>query len=61
MCSGKMPEDTIVGGDDSYSTFFNETGNGKHVPRAIYVDLEPSVVDEVRTGTYKKLFHPEQV
>ena len=34
---------------------------GKHVPRAIFVDLEPTVVDEVRTGTYAKLFHPEQL
>ena len=24
----------------------------KHVPRAVFVDLEPTVVDEVRTGTY---------
>ena len=31
-------------GDESYNTFFNETSAGKHVPRAIYVDLEPSVV-----------------
>lgn len=23
------------------------------------VDLEPNVVDEVRTGTYRSLFHPE--
>uniref|UniRef100_A0A0N4T8C6 Tubulin alpha chain n=1 Tax=Brugia pahangi TaxID=6280 RepID=A0A0N4T8C6_BRUPA len=34
---------------------------GKHVPRAIFIDLEPTVVDEVRTGTYKTLFHPEQL
>merc|ERR1712001_20404 len=47
--------------EDSYSTFFQETGNGKHVPRAILVDLEPSVVDETRTGTYRSLFHPEQL
>lgn len=32
---------------------------GKYVPRSIYVDLEPGVIDEVRTGTYKDLFHPE--
>ena len=32
---------------------------GKYVPRSIYVDLEPGVIDEVRTGTYKGLFHPE--
>ena len=59
---GQMPEpETGVRGDDSYSTFFAETGNGKHVPRSIFVDLEPSVIDEVRTGTYRQLFHPEQL
>jgi tubulin alpha len=64
--------------DDGFSTFFSETGSGKHVPRSLYVcdpmnhsshaaspsdavqvDLEPNVVDEVRTGTYRSLFHPE--
>merc|ERR1719337_815885 len=25
------------------------------------VDLEPTVVDEVRTGTYRQLYHPEQL
>lgn len=30
--------------DDSFGTFFMETTAGKHVPRAVYVDLEPSVV-----------------
>jgi tubulin alpha len=25
------------------------------------VDLEPTVIDEVRTGTYRQLFHPEQL
>src|SRR5436190_24042190 len=57
---GQMPSDkTVGGGDDSFNTFFAETGAGKHVPRAVYVDLEPTVVDEVRTGTYRQLFHPE--
>jgi tubulin alpha len=46
---------------DSFSTFFNETGSGKYVPRAVFVDLEPSVCDEIRTGEYKKLFHPDQI
>jgi tubulin alpha len=36
-------------------------GQGKYVPRTIYCDLEPNVVDEVRTGPYKNLFHPEQM
>uniref|UniRef100_A0A8C5N8D0 Tubulin/FtsZ GTPase domain-containing protein n=1 Tax=Gouania willdenowi TaxID=441366 RepID=A0A8C5N8D0_GOUWI len=49
------------GGDDSFNTFFSETGTGKRVPRALYVDLEPTVIDEVRTGTYRQLFHPDQL
>ncbi|XP_050574439.1 tubulin alpha-1C chain-like isoform X1 [Bombus affinis] len=60
--NGQMPSDTTVGyGDDSFNTFFSETDSGKHVPRAVFVDLEPTVVDEVRTGTYRELFHPEQL
>ena len=57
-----MPSDkTVGGGDDAFNTFFSETGAGKHVPRAVFVDLEPTVIDEVRTGTYRQLFHPEQL
>uniref|UniRef100_A0A4W3H632 Tubulin alpha 1b n=1 Tax=Callorhinchus milii TaxID=7868 RepID=A0A4W3H632_CALMI len=60
--NGQMPsEKTIGGGDDSFNTFFSETGAGKHVPRAVFVDLEPTVIDEVRNGTYRQLFHPEQL
>ena len=45
---GQMPSDkTIGGGDDSFNTFFSETGAGKHVPRAVFVDLEPTVVGEL--------------
>ncbi|KAK6913237.1 Tubulin/FtsZ, GTPase domain [Dillenia turbinata] len=59
---GQMPGDrTVGGGDDAFNTFFSETGAGKHVPRAVFVDLEPTVIDEVRTGSYRQLFHPEQL
>ena len=90
---GQLPSDKQAGsgGDDSFSTFFSETGAGKHVPRsgalfriatrfflltiflanstrtalmyfrAVFLDLEPSVIDEIRTGTYRQLFHPEQM
>lgn len=59
---GQMPSDkTVGGGDDAFNTFFSETGAGKHVPRCVFMDLEPTVVDEVRTGTYRQLFHPEQL
>jgi tubulin alpha len=40
---------------------FVETEGGKMIPRALFVDLESSVTDQIRTGTYKALFHPEQI
>jgi tubulin alpha len=59
---GMIPSDKTIGyGDDAFNTFFSETGAGKHVPRAVFLDLEPTVIDEVRTGTYRQLFHPEQL
>jgi len=57
---GQLPGDT-EGEDDAFNTFFSETSGGKHVPRSVFVDLEPTVVDEVRTGKYRALFHPEQL
>ena len=54
---GLLPDGTLSpnapDNDDSFSTFFSETGSGKHVPRAVFLDLEPSVVDEIRSGTYR--------
>lgn len=32
--------------EDPFNTFFNTGSSGRHVPRAIYVDLEPTVVGE---------------
>lgn len=29
------------------------------MPRSIFVDLDPSPIDEIRTGEYRQLFHPE--
>ncbi|CAK5125458.1 unnamed protein product [Meloidogyne enterolobii] len=53
---GRMPADDTVGIEDhSYNTFFSETPSGKHVPRAIFIDLEPTVIDEIRTGTYRQV------
>ncbi|XP_024594000.1 tubulin alpha-1C chain-like [Neophocaena asiaeorientalis asiaeorientalis] len=58
----QMPSDKTIGGVvDSFNTFFSETGAGKHVPRAAFVDLEPTITGEVHTGTYHQLFHPEQI
>jgi len=46
--------------DGYYKTFFEETRVGENcVPRNLYVDLEPTVLDDVRRGPKAQLFHPE--
>ncbi|EHB04637.1 Tubulin alpha-1C chain [Heterocephalus glaber] len=60
--NSQIPSDkTTQGGDDSFSTFFSETGAGKHMPRAVFVDLEPTFIHEVHTDTSHQLFYPEQL
>ena len=61
--NGLMHPDKIIESrdDDAYNAFFSENKDGKHIPRAILLDLEPTIIDEVRTGTYRQLFNPEQL
>jgi len=54
---GKLADDASK--DRYFTTFFEETGAGQFVPRQITVDLEPTVVDDIRVGPYAQLFHPE--
>ncbi|RMZ67197.1 tubulin alpha chain [Pyrenophora seminiperda CCB06] len=44
--------------DHGFSTFFSETGQGKYVPRTIYADLEPNVVDETNLVPYPRIHFP---
>ncbi|XP_018785541.1 PREDICTED: tubulin alpha-4 chain-like [Bactrocera latifrons] len=59
--SNKLSQDTKNETTNDSNTFFAETGLGKHVPRTVFVDLEPTVIDDVRTGNLKSLYHPEQL
>ena len=36
---------------DSFETFFSLTSANKYVPRAIYLDLEPTVIGRNRSST----------
>ncbi|KAL4501499.1 hypothetical protein ABPG72_021306 [Tetrahymena utriculariae] len=47
--------------NEDNSSLFQEIKSGKYVPRSIFIDLDPIVVNEVRTGTYKMLFHPNNL
>ncbi|XP_071550920.1 tubulin alpha chain-like [Panulirus ornatus] len=40
------------------NAFFAETMNDIRMARAVFVDLEPSVIDQIRRGSYRQLFHP---
>ena len=50
---GQMPSDKTAGaGDDSFSTFFSETGAGKHVPRSVFfLRVFPNLWDKLSTGS----------
>jgi len=61
---GIRPDGTAAGkieGADTFTSFFNETSGSKYVPRAVFVDLEPTCIDQIRTGKYKKLFDSESL
>merc|ERR1711936_326290 len=60
MPDGKLGT-TATACDNDYSAFYQETGAGRYVPRSVFLDLEPSVIDEIRTGTYRQLFRPESM
>ncbi|CAL8087692.1 unnamed protein product [Calicophoron daubneyi] len=47
--------------DGAYETLFEISPLGQFVPRAIFVDSEPSVIDEIRRGMYRCLYHPHDL
>ena len=46
---------------ENYRTFFSESDSGKLVPRAVFVDLEPTVINQIRNGPSRNLYHPDQL
>ena len=54
---GTIPNDDSAGvEDDSYNTFFAETSAGGHVPRAVFVDLEPTVIGDIKKSLILRLW-----
>ena len=46
---------------ESASTFFSESCSGRYTPRALFMDLEPSAINEILRGPYGLLFSPDQL
>jgi len=42
-----------------FYTFYEETAAGQYVPRNLSVDLEPTVLDDIRRGPMSGMYHPE--
>ena len=41
-----------------FNSFFSETIKGKYVPRAAFLDLDSTIIDEIRIGTHRHLYNP---
>ncbi|EFN67975.1 Tubulin alpha chain [Camponotus floridanus] len=46
---------------NKFKAFFTQSQKGLFTPRTIVIDLEPTVIDEIRTGAYKELFQPDSL
>uniref|UniRef100_A0A1Q3EV54 Tubulin alpha chain n=1 Tax=Culex tarsalis TaxID=7177 RepID=A0A1Q3EV54_CULTA len=57
LADGTLNPDLKV--DENMTTFFHDTRSGRVVPRNIFIDLEDSVINEIRTGAYRSLYHPQ--
>jgi len=55
---GTRPE-SVDDKDKNFYTFFEETSAGQFVPRNLGVDLEPTVLDDIRKGKRQQMYHPE--
>ncbi|XP_035900680.1 tubulin alpha-8 chain-like isoform X1 [Anopheles stephensi] len=40
-------------------TFYSDNGEGRYVPRAIFIDTEPMVIDQLQMSDIGELFNPE--
>jgi len=56
---GKLAPEVEATENPYFTTFFEETAAGQYVPRNLCVDLEPTVLDDIRRGPCAGMFHPE--
>ncbi|OMJ69656.1 hypothetical protein SteCoe_32572 [Stentor coeruleus] len=59
--NGIMSQNTLENSSGFFKTFFSEAEPNKFTPRSVFVDLEPTAIDEIRMGNHRELFNPEQL
>lgn len=52
-------EDFATDGSDRKDVFFYQADDEHYLPRAILVDLEPRVINTIKTGPFRNLYNPE--
>eukprot|EP01084_Bolivina_argentea_P031202 57761_1 len=55
----KMGPTKQMSEDQSFRCFFQETQSGQFVPRNIFIDTEPNVIDDINISHYKEIFNPQ--
>lgn len=48
-------------GDDRKDVFFYQADDEHYIPRALLIDLEPRVINMIRTSEYADLYNPENI
>ena len=46
-------------GEDRKDVFFYQADDEHYIPRALLIDLEPGVINNIRKGPYANLYNPE--
>ena len=54
-------QDFATMGTDRKDVFFYQADDDHYIPRALLMDLEPRVVNSIRTSEYSDLYNPENV
>jgi len=54
-------EDYATDGTDRKDVFFYQADDEHYIPRALLLDLEPRVINNIRNSEYKHLYNPENV
>ncbi|KAG9342189.1 hypothetical protein JZ751_016691 [Albula glossodonta] len=44
---------------DRINVYYNESSGGRYIPRTVLVDLEPGIMDSVRSGPFGQVFRPD--
>jgi tubulin alpha len=58
---GRLKDPSSASSDNVFNTFFSINKAGIHIPRSIFVDLEPTVIDEIRNGNMRQFFPPDHL